>query len=413
MQNLSVYTLKPLGEQLLESGLLSDAQLEQALYLQKQNPERLLGQILIESEFLSQSEFESFMQARIGIQQPLGELLILRGLIQREQLNQALSVQMQSGPAAKPLGQLLVEQGAIAQAVLDEIVSQQAKQQESVRKQMGKDVGKEQSESLALERTQVEDIQKLLSSGHLFLALARVLLPDSRKLFDERFQVFSQLYQAPELQISEALQSSVIDFFIHFLPLLEWGLNNPSDDEQALARHTIINTSFFEFINGLTQTLVKDLPLASEFYLSSLIMNDNGEMISFREALYLVMRSPYLLPHGSLMTLRFLLNEFWGQRSILEQRGVRLVRNEDEVDLSDFFRPRISEHGSDLEYVSFMENHLFAQIARLSEELNTCSENEREATLIELMEFYHTLLQTHRDLKETSQLEVESDAESK
>lgn len=408
MQNLSVYTLKPLGEQLLESGLLSDAQLEQALFLQKQNPERLLGQILIESEFLTQSEFESFMQARIGIQQPLGELLIQRGLIQREQLNQALSVQMQSGPAAKPLGQLLVEQGSIAQAVLDEIVSQQAKQQESVRKQMGK----EQNENLALERNQVEDIQKLLSSGHLFLALARVLLPDSRKLFDERFQVFSQLYQAPELQISESLQSSVIDFFIHFLPLLEWGLNNPSEDEQALARHAIINHSFFEFINGLTQTLVQDLPVAAEFYLSSLIMNENGEMVSFREALYLVMRSPYLLPHGSLMTLRFLLNEFWGQRSILEQRGVRLVRNEDEVDLSDFFRPRISEHGSDLEYVSFMENHLFTQIARLSEELKTCSADEREATLIELMEFYHTLLQTHRDLKETSQLEFESDVES-
>lgn len=411
MQNLSVYTLKPLGEQLLESGLLTEAQLEQALFLQKQNPERLLGQILIESEFLTQSEFESFMQARIGIQQPLGELLIQRGLIQREQLNQALSIQMQSGPAAKPLGQLLVEQGAIAQEMLDEIVSQQAKQQASVRQQMGKS-GAEAQETLALERNQVEDIQKLLSSGHLFLALARVLLPDSRKLFDERFQVFSQLYQAPELTISEELQSSVIDFFIHFLPLLEWGLNNPSSDEQAQVRHAIINTSFYEFINGLTQILMQDLPLASEFYLSSLVMNEGAEQVSFREALYLVMRSPYLLPHGSLMTLRFLLNEFWGQRSILEQRGVRLVRSEDEVDLSDFFRPRISEHGSDLEYVSFMENHLFTQIARLSEELNTCSPDEREATLIELMEFYHTLLQTHRDLKETSLIEVESDAES-
>jgi hypothetical protein len=405
MQNMSVYTLKPLGEQLLESGLLTDEQLKQALALQKQNPERLLGQILIESEFLTQSEFEIFMQARIGIQQPLGELLIQKGLIQREQLNQALSIQMQSGPAAKPLGQLLVEQGAVSQAILDEIVKQQAKHQESVRQQVGK-----QSEALALERIQVEDIQNLLSSGHLFLALARVLLPDSRKLFDERFQVFAQLYEAPEFEISEGLQTAVIDFFIHFLPLLEWGMETPIEDEVSAQRHDIMNASFFAFIGGMAKILLRDLPLAPSFYFSSLILTEAQDTITFREALYLVMRSPYLLPHGSLMTLRFLLNEFWGQRSILEQRGVRLVRNEDEVDLSDFFRPRILEHDSDLQYVSFMEDHLFGQINNLTEQLENAEESECEAVLIEIMEFYHTLLQTHRDLKVTSQLEVEAES---
>ncbi|PIQ23760.1 hypothetical protein COW36_20490 [bacterium (Candidatus Blackallbacteria) CG17_big_fil_post_rev_8_21_14_2_50_48_46] len=405
MHNLSVYTLKPLGEQLLESGLLTQNQLEQALSMQKQNPERLLGQILVESGFLTQAEFETFMQARIGIQQPLGELLIQKNLIQREQLNQALSIQMQTGPAGKPLGQLLVDMGAISKQALDEIIKQQARDQESVRKTMGK-----QKESLTLERAQVEDIQKLLSAGHLFLALARFLMPDARKLFEERFQVFHQLYHPPELQLSEALQGAVIDFFIHFLPLLEWGMTSELSDEIEEWQHSVMNAGFFAFVEGLCRDLLKDLPMDSSFALSSLVLTEVPDTISFREALYLVMRSPYLLPHGSLMTLRFLLNEFWGQRSILEQRGVHLVRNEDEVDLSDFFRPRISEHDSDLEYVSYMENHLFTQIENLTEKLKNCPPQERESTLIEMMEFNYTLLQTHRDLKVTSLLEAEAES---
>lgn len=406
MHNLSVYTLKPLGEQLLESGLLTEEQLKQALALQKQDPERLLGHILVESRFLSQTEFDQFMQARIGIQQPLGELLIQKGLITRAQLNQALSIQLQTGPAGKPLGQVLVELGAIRQSVLEEIIQQQARQQDTVRRQMGK----QQNESVALERRQVEDIQKLLSTGHLFLALARQLMPDARKLFDERFQVFANLHPGAEYSLSEGLQGAVINFFIHFLPLLEWGMTSLLEEAEEARRHSIMNTSFHALIQGLAQSLFTELPLAQTYCLSSLVMTEDNDEISLREALYLIMRSPYLLPHGSLLTLRFLLNEFWGQRSILEQRGVQLVRNEDEVDLSDFFRPRINEYGSDLEYVSYMESHLFSQIEALSKTLAVCPPTEREAALIELMEFYYTLLQTHRDLKETSLNEPEAES---
>ena len=133
MKNLSVYTMKPLGEQLLELGLLSPQQLQQALAIQKASPDKLLGQVLVDSGMLSTQEFETFMQSRIGIQQPLGELLIQKSYITREQLNAALSIQMQSGPAGKPLGQLLVEQGFITQALLDDIVQHQYRHQQMVR----------------------------------------------------------------------------------------------------------------------------------------------------------------------------------------------------------------------------------------------------------------------------------------
>lgn len=408
MPNLSVYTLKPLGQQLLESGLLSQEQLKEALALQKQHPERLLGQILVESGFLSQIEFDRFLQARIGIQQPLGELLIQKGLITRAQLNQALSIQLQMGPAGKPLGQLLVELGAIQQSVLDEMIQQQAHQREVVHRQMGKH---NNSATMALERRQVEDIQKLLRIGYLFLALARQLIPQARQLFDARFQVFAHLLPSSEKLLSESLQGAVADFFIHFLPLLEWGMTSLLEEEAEAHRYSIMNTSFYALIQGLAQNLCSELSLEPHYALSSLVMTESPDTISLREALYLIMRSPYLLPHGSLLSLRFLLNEFWGQRSILEQRGVQLVRHEDEVDLSDFFRPRISEHHSDLEYVNYMESHLFNQIDRIGQNLTTCSPEAREATLIELMEFYRILLQTHRDRKETSLHQPEDTAE--
>jgi hypothetical protein len=399
MQNLSVYTLKPLGEQLRESGLLTEEQLRQALALQKQHPEKLLGQILIDAGFLSREEFEQFMRARISIQQPLGELLIQKGLITREQLGQALSVQMQTAPAGRPLGQVLVEQGAIAQAVLDEIVQQQAREREAVRSQ----VGQQQDRRFELGRGQIEDIQKLMGAGHLCLSLARALMPDARTLFEERFHVFLQIYQPPEQVISEALQRCVSSFFTHFLPLLEWGMDESGEEAEEEERYQIMNKSFFNFMDALARLMQIEIPLVPSLALSSLIQTDARDLISFREALYLVMRSPSLMPHGSLLTLRFLLNEFWGQRSILEQRGVQLVRSEDDIDMSDFFRPRFSQRDSDLEYANYLENHNFTQIDLISNRLRTCQPFQRESTLAELMNFYLVLFQTRRDLKTSSQ----------
>ncbi|MGV3527125.1 MAG: hypothetical protein ACO1RX_23110 [Candidatus Sericytochromatia bacterium] len=398
MQNLSVLTMKPLGQQLVDAGLLTDAQLQDALAQQKSQPDKLLGQVLVESGLLSASEFDRFMQARMAIQQPLGELLVQRQAITREQLHRALSVQMQSGASTKPLGQLLVEQGAIDQDALDQIIQQQYAEQEALREQMTRS-GQAQGN---FERSQIEDIQHLLSSGQLFLSLAQELLPESERGFAERFEQLARSYGGPRGELSPTLQNVAAHFMEHFLPVLEMGfqLENQPDDELE-ARNQIVNLGFHALLEGFQRILLPEMRLSPNFYLNSLILTEAGDMISLREALYVVMRSPYLMPHGSLMALRFLLNEFWGQRSILEQRGVQIVRHEDEIDLSDFFRPRMEDLDDDLRYVEHMENHLFNQIEYAAETLRNCPHEELEVRLDELVDLYRVLLQTHCDWKQT------------
>lgn len=398
MQNLSVLTMKPLGQQLVEASLLTEDQLQDALGQQKSHPDKLLGQVLIESGFLTPEEFNLFMQTRMSIQQPLGELLVTREAITRDQLHQALSIQMQGGPAAKPLGQLLVEQGFIDQAALDAIIKQQYAEQEALRQKLMR----EGQITASFDRSQIEDIQNLLSSGLLFLVLAQELLPDAARMFAERFEQMGKLYGGERKPLDEALHDPVSSFMVHFLPLLEMGfqLEGVVDDETE-ERNQVINSSFYALLDGFRRLLLPGMRLHPNFYLNSLIMTEASDIIGLREALYIAMRSPYLMPHGSLMALRFLLNEFWGQRSILEQRGIQLVRNEDEVDLSDFFRPRMDDVDDDLAYVEYMESHLFNQIEYAADLLRGCPEDEVDYRLSELMDLYRILLQTHKDMKET------------
>lgn len=396
MQNMSVLTMKPLGQQLVEAGLLSDAQLAQALQQQKAQPDRLLGQILIEQGLLLPQEFESFMQTRMSIQQPLGELLIQRKAITRADLNKALGVQMQAGPAPKPLGQLLVEQGAIEQSVLDEIVRQQYQEQEALRKKMTR----QGQEKAPYERSQVEDIQNLLGSSVLFLALGQELLPDDSKLFAERFERMEQLYHGERHSLPDSLRETAASFMVHFLPVLEMGFDlEGQHDDETENRNQKVNNGFYAVLEGFQRVLLPEMRLFSNFYLNSLIMTEAGDIVSLREALYIAARSPYLMPHGSLMALRFLLNEFWGQRSILEQKGVQIVRNEDEVDLSDFFRPRMEDIDEDLRYVEYMESYIFDQIEYSAEMLRNAPDEELEGRLAELMNYYRVLMQTHKDVR--------------
>jgi hypothetical protein len=398
VKNLSVYTMKPLGEQLLELGLLSPQQLQQALAIQKASPDKLLGQVLVDSGMLSTQEFETFMQSRIGIQQPLGELLIQKSYITREQLNAALSIQMQSGPAGKPLGQLLVEQGFITQALLDDIVQHQYRHQQMVRNNL---FGAQAQPSAALERTQVEDIQHLLGAGQVFLSLAEALMPDAESVFGERFHIFQGLYTGNRNPLPDSLISEAVEFFIHFLPVLALGL----DDKRPLAidQQAAMDHSFFALMEGFRRQVLPGLELKPDYALNSLVMTEELESVTLREALYLVMRSNQLLPHGSLMTLRFLLNEFWGQRSILEQRGMSLVHSEDEMDLSDFFRARIDDPDSDLAYMQRMESHLFAQIGQTAQQILKATPQGCMNPMIDLLEFYRTLLQTHKEWKDMQQ----------
>lgn len=403
MQNMSVLTLKPLGQQLVETGLLTEQQLESALEIQAKHTDKLLGQVLIEQEFLTEHEFEQFMQTRMSIQQPLGELLIQKEAITREQLHQALSVQMQAGPSARPLGQLLVDQGAIEQSELDSIIQQQYHEQETLRKKLSR----EDQHNAPSDRSQVEDIQQLLNTGLLFMELSQEILPETQQLLAGRYDAFQNLYHGSRLALSERTQKQVADFMTLFLPVLELGFRlHGGVDEDQEANNQVFNSGFFALMEAFQRLCLPTLRISTNFYLNSLILTEANDIISLREALYIVMRSPYLLPHGSLMALRFLLNEFWGQRSILEARGIQILRDENDMDLSDFFRPRMDDVQDDLHYIEHMESHLFSQIEYSAETLADYEGEALEVKVGELMDYYRILLQTYKDHRETLELKA-------
>jgi len=102
---------KTLGQILLEKNLINKAQLALALQLQKKEPGKYLGQILQEMGIPQDEINKALDYARK--RKPLGEILIDSGVINQEQLSIALEKQkkLKREGIYKPLGILLVEMG--------------------------------------------------------------------------------------------------------------------------------------------------------------------------------------------------------------------------------------------------------------------------------------------------------------
>ncbi len=102
---------KTLGQILLEKNIINKAQLALALQLQKKDPKKYLGQILQEMG-ISQDEINKALDYARK-RKPLGEILIDSGVITPEQLSIALDKQrkLKQAETYKPLGILLVEMG--------------------------------------------------------------------------------------------------------------------------------------------------------------------------------------------------------------------------------------------------------------------------------------------------------------
>lgn len=397
-QPLSVHTMKPLGTQLVEAGYLTESQLSQALSVQKANPDKLLGQVLTETGLLTESQFQDFMLSRISIQQPLGELLINLGYISRDQLNEMLAIQMQMVPTPKPLGQLLIEHELITPETLENILARQREQQDALKQTMAHQTTRETA-TIRYEPSQITDIQNLLGLGHVFLLLAKTLWPQADQQFQHRFQVMIQFYGDFDCEMDQSLQSSSLTFFGHFLPLL--GVQPVLPTAQAQQQ---LEAGFYSLIQGFVGLLPVAFSIQPTFASHSLMRQPSIPRLSLREALHTVMRSPDVLPHASLQTLRFLLNEFWGQRSLLEQQGLQLVRKEDDVDLEDFFRAKLQDPAAELQYLQRMETHLLEQLALNSQRLEQLPTTDLGGFVAEQLHFFKSLLQTHKEAKELEHL---------
>ena len=107
-------TDKQLGELLVEKGLISKEQLGCALSVQKEKG-GLVGEILVALGYLKEPDIKWALTVqksldKKGTHKLIGELLVEKGLISKEQLDQALSIQKEKGGL---IGEILVALGYV------------------------------------------------------------------------------------------------------------------------------------------------------------------------------------------------------------------------------------------------------------------------------------------------------------
>jgi hypothetical protein len=131
---------RPLGQLLVERGLIDEVQLEKALAQQRREG-RTLGEILVERGWLTRFGLAAALASQHGVElsheddpgvtsaaaeedgrggwKPLGRLLVQRGLISEVQLKQALAEQYGSG---RRLGEILVDRGWVSASSVAAVV---------------------------------------------------------------------------------------------------------------------------------------------------------------------------------------------------------------------------------------------------------------------------------------------------
>ena len=104
-----------IGELLVQEGLLTEKQLQEAVSKQyKKTTYTPLGEVCVQMKFISKAQLQDVLkkyQKRLN----LGTLLVQMGLISNEEVEQALEIQKDEG---KKLGRILIEQGYITESNL-------------------------------------------------------------------------------------------------------------------------------------------------------------------------------------------------------------------------------------------------------------------------------------------------------
>jgi type IV pilus assembly protein PilB len=112
----------PLGELLIQQGLVRPAELARALALQRTDGNRdTLGRILVAQQILTQPQLDAVLDM-FGKRQRLGEVLVRQGTITRPQLEHALATQKRSRGS---LGQILVKLRYVDEPTLRQALAEQ------------------------------------------------------------------------------------------------------------------------------------------------------------------------------------------------------------------------------------------------------------------------------------------------
>lgn len=184
------YTWRPLGELLVENGVLSKAGLETALAEQRRTG-RLVGEILVESGFVSAFSLARALAAQHGVElnrpgdprpasrvkprpnawRPLGKLLVEKDFLTKEQLEHALAEQEESG-GHRLLGEILVGSGFLSGVSLARALAEQ--------------------QGLELQPNDVIDVTTVLNRSAPNQALYQV----REVVYEPRYQALHVLYES-------------------------------------------------------------------------------------------------------------------------------------------------------------------------------------------------------------------------
>lgn len=112
---------KIIGELLLARGLVSREQIESALYVQNQKPHLRIGEILLSMGLLSIEQLDHILSEHLS-HQFIGTLLLSQGFISQEQLSHAVAEQERLG---KKFGEVLTDLGYVTKFQLERLLATQ------------------------------------------------------------------------------------------------------------------------------------------------------------------------------------------------------------------------------------------------------------------------------------------------
>ena len=110
-----------LGQTLISRGVITRKQLQEALGVQEQQPQLRVGEILFSLGYLNFGQLDAILE-EIHQDIRIGQLLLVREFITREELDQALLRQEQSG---EKLGEILIQLGSCTQSQIVRILEEQ------------------------------------------------------------------------------------------------------------------------------------------------------------------------------------------------------------------------------------------------------------------------------------------------
>ena len=184
-----------IGELLIQEGVVTPEQIEQALVVQKtRHPAPPLGEICVELGFVSPATLNKIL-SKHHERIPLGEMLVHLGMANQDQVNAALEIQRET---KKKLGTIMVEQGYLTTNALVGVLykqSQIAKQHQEKRQGLA-----------ALPRVSPQEMSAAVAAAReQQQPLGTVLLERFHLNKEEAGQALSMHYKCPFAEFNETV----------------------------------------------------------------------------------------------------------------------------------------------------------------------------------------------------------------